>query len=140
LVQDIAWFVHQVPAHHKGRGPIQPRLVERVIMRGPRGGKRPMVRFALAEDIQGFSRKEMAEAIADQRVLGLSSYREFGDSYIELTVVSSLARLDYFPYLFLFDPPCQLRETELPDYRDSTLWNSYLDFFNDHSHYFARQL
>lgn len=87
--------------------------------------RRNLVRFALAEDVVGFSRKEMDAAITEQRILWISSYREFGDTYLDLRIVTHDSDLKNRGYFFLFDVPYHLKSEELPDTRlpENWLWS-----------------
>lgn len=88
-------------------------VFDRFRERSPSGGTRVAVEVAVAADVRGVGREELDRAIAERRVLDVSSYREMGDGYVSVEIVAPGGPLPEHGHVLVFDPPCRLTEEEL---------------------------
>jgi len=105
--------------------------------RGPRGGTINIVLIAIAADVSEFSQEELNNAMAEQRLVGVASYRSMGDGYVNLHLITPNLPVDEYGYYFLFKDPCRLTEEELP-YAEAFTRDSAWDFFEAYKHYYIR--
>ena len=110
------------------------------VRRGPRGGRKRVVRIALRDDVTLLTAKAFDDALAERRIVAVNSESSMGDVYVSFHVVTRELREQQDSLRFLFAAPCRVSDQELPFASAEGSWSSVGEVLDDFSDRFTRPL